>query len=91
MAGTTLKRRKDRAPLGSIGRDLVIQLNAAIADVELIRAAVVATCVKLDLDGGGGGVIGTDYEAQATVAAISPAGDLTAAKIGDEGGTVISA
>ena len=89
MAGTTLKRLDH--VLGqpeSAVRDLVIQLNKLIDDVELIRAAVTATCVKLDADAG---VTDTNYAAQATVAAIDTAAELLAAKIGNSAGTAISA
>lgn len=88
MAGTTLKRTQKHGLPESPVRDVIIQLNKLIDDVELVRAAVVATCVKLDADAG---VTDTNYAAQATVAAIEPATDLTAAKIGNEGGTAISA
>lgn len=89
VAGTTLKRHDHILGLPeSATRDLAIQLNAAIDDLELIRAAVTATCVKLDLDGG---VTDTNYAAQATVAAIDTAAELLAAKIGNAAGTAITA
>lgn len=88
MAGTTLKRRDTAGVSENMVRDLVIQMNKLIDDVELIRAAVVATCAKLDADAG---VTDTNYAAQATVAAIDPATDLQAAKIGNEAGTAITA
>ena len=91
MAGTALKRHQRFGGLESTERDLVIQFNKFINDIELCRAAVVATCTKLDLDGAGGGVGDTDYAAQATVVAILTAGTMTAAKIGNESGTAISA
>jgi hypothetical protein len=88
MAGTTLKRRDTGGHTENMVRDLVIQFNKLIDDVELIRAAVTATCVKLDADGG---VTDTNYAAQATVAAIDTAAEMLAAKIGNEAGTAISA
>ena len=89
MAGTTLKRHDHVLGLPeSATRDLAIQLNKAIDDIELIRAAVKATCVKLDLDGG---VTDVDYATQATVTAITSAATLLAAKIGNAAGTAVSA
>ena len=88
MAGTTLKRREHYGGLESVTRDLVVQLNKFIDDIELVRAAVKATAVKLDADAG---VTDTDYAASATVAAITNAGTMTAAKIGNEIGTAIAA
>lgn len=85
MAGTTLARQEHvLGPPESATRDLVIQLNALIADIELVRAGFAAMLVKLDADGG---VTGTDYVSLETVAAA----DLLAAKIGDAAGTAISA
>ena len=88
MAGTTLKRMQRFGGLESVERELVIQFNKFIDDIELVRAAVKATCVKLDSDGG---VTDVDYATQATVTAITNAGTMTAAKIGNEGGTAVSA
>jgi hypothetical protein len=89
MAGTTLKRHDHVLGLPeSATRDLVIQFNKAIDDLELIRAAVTATCVKLDLDGG---VTDTNYAAQATVVLMDTAAEMLAAKIGNAAGTAISA
>lgn len=89
MAGTTLKRHDHVLGLPeSATRDVVIQFNKLIDDIELIRAAVTATCVKLDADTG---VTDTTYAAQATVLAIDTAGEMLAAKIGDSAGTAISA
>lgn len=89
MAGTTLKRHEvSLGPVESATRDLVIQFNKLVADVELIRAAVVAMAVQIDADNG---TIGTDYAAAATITAIDTAAELLAAKIGDAGGTAISA
>lgn len=91
MAGTTLQRRQQFGGVDSITRDLVIQFNKAIDDVERLRAAVVALAQKLDLDGGAGGVIDDDYAAGATLLAIDTAAEMTAAKLGNETGTAISA
>jgi hypothetical protein len=88
MAGTTLKRTQHFGQPESPVRDLVIQFNKLVGDVELIRAAVVAMAVQIDADAG---TIGTDYAAAATITAIDTAAELTAAKIGNEGGTAISA
>lgn len=73
---------------GSDVNDLLVQYNKLVDDVEAIRAALVATCTKLDADAG---VTDTNYVAQATVAAINPATDLLGAKIGNPAGTAISA
>lgn len=86
MAGTTTKNRLTSVQ-GSDVRAAIVALNTLIDDVELIRAAVVATCTKLDSDAG---VTDTNYAAQATVAAINPATDLTAAKVGNLAGTAVS-
>ena len=89
MAGTTLKRHDH--VLGaeqSATRDLVIQTNKLIDDIELVRAAIHAIAVKLDDDTG---VTDTNYEAGATMAAIDTAAEMTAAKIGNAAGTAISA
>ena len=89
MAGTTLKRHDHVLGLPeSATRDVVIQFNKLIDDIELIRAAVTATCVKLDSDGG---VTDTNYAAQATVVLIDTAAEMLAAKIGNSAGTAISA
>ena len=87
MAGTTVRIR----PVGRTGsalRQLTIEHNKLVADVELLRAAVVAMAVQIDADNG---TIGTDYAAAATITAIDTAAELTASKIGDDGGTAYSA
>lgn len=86
MAGTTVRIRPIGRP-NSVTEQLVVQMNKLIADVELIRAAVVAMAVQIDADNG---TIGTDYAAAATITAIDTAGELTAAKIGNDGGTAYS-
>lgn len=84
MAGTTLKTHSFSGLTDSVERNLVIQLNKLVADLETLRAAYAATLAKLDADAG---VTDTNYVALNTVLAAS----LTASKIGDESGTVISA
>jgi len=86
MAGTTTNSKRTALP-GSDQNDLLVQYNKLVADVELIRAAVVALATKLDADAG---VTDTNYAAGATLAAIDTAAELLAAKIGNEAGTVIS-
>jgi hypothetical protein len=88
MAGTTLKRTQKYGMTESVTRDLVIQFNKLVDDVELIRAWATALTIKLDADAG---VTDTNYAAAATMAAIDTAAELTAAKIGNEAGTAISA
>lgn len=56
MAGTTLKRRASYGLKESALRDVVIQLNAVIANLDTITAA-------MDLDGG---ITGTTYAAMVT-------------------------
>jgi hypothetical protein len=88
MAGTTLKRRATFGVNENVQKDLVIQVNKLIDDLELVRAAVVAMAVQIDADNG---TIGTDYAAAATITAITDAATMTAAKIGNSAGTAISA
>lgn len=88
MAGTTLKRHQLFGGHEAVEKELVIQFNKFIDDIELVRAAVKATCVKLDADNT---VTDVDYATQATVVAITSSGTMTAAKIGNDIGTAISA
>jgi hypothetical protein len=88
MAGTTLKRRDTFGLNENVTKDLVIQVNKLIDDLELVRAAVKAMAVQIDADNG---TIGTDYVAAATITAITDAATMTAAKIGNSAGTAISA
>lgn len=88
MAGTTLKRRDTGGHTENMVRDLVIQFNKLVDDLELVRAAVKAMAVQIDADNG---TIGTDYVAAATITAITSAATMTAAKIGNEAGTAITA
>ena len=79
MAGTAVTVTNEflTSPLSEV-EQLRVNYNKLVDDVELIRAALVATCTKLDADAG---VTDTNYAAQATVAAINPATDLLAAKV----------
>lgn len=79
MAGSavTVTPEFSTAPEGVVER-LRASHNTLIDDVELLRAAIVAIATKLDADAG---VTDTNYAAQATVAAINPATDLTAFKV----------
>lgn len=88
MAGTLVKARAVLGVQGSISRQMVIEHNKMVDDIELIRAAVVALATKLDADGG---VTDTNYAAGATLAAIDTAAELLAAKIGNDAGTAYSA
>lgn len=74
MAGTTVKRKATQHPQSDIAA-LLASYNLLVADVELLRAALVATCVKLDADAG---VTDTTYAAQATVALVDTAAELLA-------------
>ena len=84
MAGTTLKRHDFGGHPENLVRDLVIQHNKLVDDLETLRAKYAAALAKLDLDGG---VTDTDYVSTQTVLAAT----LTAAKIGNEAGTAITA
>lgn len=86
MAGTTTKSLEQALP-GSACKDTTVQFNKLIADVELLRAAIVAIATKLDADAG---VTDTNYAAGATLAAIDTAAELTAALVGNGAGTAIS-
>lgn len=88
MAQTTLKRAQHFGLSENPVRDLIIQLNKLVDDVELIRLWAVAVTAKLDLDAG---VTDTNYAAAATLVAIDAASKMTVAKIGNEAGTAISA
>ena len=87
MAGTTTKSRRTTMRSQDVN-DLLVQYNTLVDDVELIRLWAVALVAKLDADAG---VTDTNYAAQATLQAIDTAAEMTAAKIGDQGGTAISA
>ncbi len=86
MAGT-LKRIRPVGRPGSAQYETIVSVNAMIADIELLRAAIVAMAVQIDADNG---TIGTDYAAAATIAAIDTAAEMTAAKIGNDAGTAYS-
>ena len=83
MAGTTTKSRRT-ALRGADVNDLLIQFNKLVDDMETLRAAYAATLAKLDADAG---VTDANYVSTNTVLAAS----LTAAKVGDQAGTAISA
>jgi len=76
MAGTTTKSRDDAGHEQGALRDLMLQHNKMVDDLELLRSKFVATLTKLDNDAG---VTDTNYNALNTVAAAT----LTAAKIGN--------
>lgn len=86
MAGTTTKSRITSVKNSDV-RDLLINFNKLVDDVENIRLALVATCTKLDADAG---VTDTNYAAQATVAAIDTAAEMLGAKIGNVLGTAVT-
>lgn len=79
MAGTTVSVR-NTTPRGSIERQLVVQLNALVTDLETLRASHAALVTKLNADAG---VTDTNY---ASVAAAS----LTAAALEDDSGVAIT-
>ena len=83
MAGTATSKPLT-TPIGSVERQLIIEVNKIIDDLETLRAAVVLIAAQLDDDAG---VTDTDYEANADLAAAN----LTAAKIQDEAGTEVTA
>lgn len=87
MAGTTTKSKR-LSRTGDAANDLLIQFNKLVDNVELIRLWAVALTAKLDADAG---VTDTNYAAAATLAAIDTAAEMTAAKIGNEAGTAITA
>lgn len=72
MAGTAVSITKE-FPTGSEVEELRLSLNKIVADLELLRAAIVAVATRLD---GDGGVTGTTF-VSADCAAINPATDLT--------------
>lgn len=83
MAGT-LKRRKQTQPYHSDMRELLIEHNKVVTDLETLRAAVQTIAAQLDLDGG---VTGTTFAANA---AVTTAAAMTAAQIGNHAGTAYS-
>lgn len=87
MAGTAASVRVTSAR-GTAEKQLLIEFNKLVADVELIRAAVVAIAVQIDSDNG---TIGTDYAAAATITAIDTAAELLASQVKNLNGTVVSA
>lgn len=96
MAGTTTSSRRT-ALRGSDANDLLVQFNKLVDDVEVLRAGLNtlatnfnATLTKLDADAG---VTDVNYNSlQAVVrTTYDAAADLTGAKVGDQGGTAITA
>lgn len=83
MAGTTTKSRRTQLA-GNDVNDLLIQFNKLVDDLETLRAAYAATLAKLDADAG---VTDTNYVSLNTVLAAG----LTAAKIGNQAGTAVTA
>lgn len=95
MAGTTTKSRPT-AYAGSDVRDGLVQYNALVADVEILRAGLAALAAKfnavlakLDADAG---VTDTNYTSTqaAVVTTYDAASDLTAAKIGNGAGVALA-
>lgn len=84
MAGTTTSD-KDIFGLAGGLRSLVVNYNKLVTDVETLRAALDAVCDLLDADSG---VNGTTY---AATAAVTTAAALTAAKVGNDQGTALTA
>lgn len=84
MAGTTVRRRGGLGLSESVVRQLVIEHNKLVDDLEALRAKYAAALAKLDADGG---VTDTNYVSTQTVLAAT----LTAAKIGDDAGTAYTA
>ena len=95
MAGTTVNSKLTALPTSS-DYATTAQLNKVIADLEVLRAGLESVAdahntamAQIDADNG---TIGTDYVANctATKTTFDDAADLTAAKVGDESGTVIA-
>lgn len=82
MAGTTTTTY-DNAGLAGAIRQVIVEHNKLVDDVEALRAKYAAALAKLDLDAG---VTDTNYVATQTVLAAT----LTAAKVGNLTGTAIS-
>lgn len=82
MSGTTTSSHITAVP-SSDARDLIIQHNKLVDDLEALRAKFAATLAKLDADAG---VTDTDYVSTQTVLAAT----LTAAKVGNQSGTAIT-
>lgn len=96
MAGTTTSSRRTTLS-GDALNDLLVQFNKLVDDVETLRAGLGtlgtnfnATLTKLDADAG---VTDTNYNAlqAVTTTTYDAAGDMTAAKIGNQAGTAITA
>lgn len=83
MSGTAQSVHND-APRGSVTRQMAIELNKLVTDLETLRAKYHALLAKLDADAG---VTDADYVSLEDVAAAS----LLAAQVKDQNGTVITA
>lgn len=77
MAGTTTKSRGFLGQPGSYQKDLTIQFNKAVADLDALKAKVAAiiTAAATDI---------------AAVAAVAAPASITAAKVGNADGTAVS-
>jgi hypothetical protein len=78
MAGTSVKR-KNSAPYQSDLAQLKASFNLLVADMELVRAALVAVATRLDADAG---VTGTTF-VSADCAAVDTAAELLAYTVTD--------
>lgn len=81
MSGTTRRSRLTVGLTGSITRELVVQFNKLVGDVERVAAAVNTIAGKLD---------GIDLSVSdfASAAGLSTSAHLSAARIGDDSGSV---
>lgn len=82
MAGTTTTTH-DNAGLAGAIRQVIVEHNKLVDDLETLRAKYAAALAKLDADAG---VTDTNYVSTQTVLAAT----LTAAKVGNLSGTAIS-
>jgi hypothetical protein len=82
MAGTTTTTFDNSGLAGAL-RQVIIEHNKLVDDVEALRAKYAAALAKLDADAG---VTDTNYVATQTVLAAT----LTAAKVGNMTGTAIT-
>lgn len=81
MAGTTISAHQTAVRESDVKAGLVA-INKLVDDVETLRAALNATCAKLDLDAG---VTDTNY---AALAAVTTAATMTAPKVAINGTVV---
>jgi hypothetical protein len=82
MAGANISKPQTTAP-GSDVRQLVVQHNKLVDDVELLRSKLAAVLTKLDSDAG---VTDTNYNALHAPAAAT----LTASKLANPAGVAIT-